>query len=137
MEAEAVNAWAQQFVAALHALDQSGEQELPRMLDLFSNDVKLTNAALKAAGIERRGVEGARSFWRQYCYTLRDASTNFHAITLGKKEAGLFWTSHGKGPDGNAITYDGATLLRYNDGGKINAFHGYYDTRELSTKAVS
>ncbi len=38
----------------------------------------------------------------------------------------------GTGRDGQALGYDGVSLLEWDADGKITFFRGYYDTRELS-----
>jgi len=125
---------AQQFIDALHALEQGGGNEVDNLVALFSGDAHLTNAVLELAGHERTGRDGARRFWTEYKSTLGQAFSTFHHVTTGDNVAGLFWTTEGSGPDGQPVKYHGATLLEFDGSGKIKFFRGYYDTRELTVK---
>lgn len=123
---------AQQFIDALHILEHGSADDVDAIVALFSDDAKLINAALKLAGEERRGTEGARTFWSEYRRTFGDAHSEFFQITANDESAGLFWTTKGTGNDGQPMEYDGVSLLVFDDAGKITLFRGYYDTRELS-----
>lgn len=114
------------FITALHALEQKGEQALAQMVDLFAPQARVSNSALSLAQEERRGREAVQAFWADYCKALRDASTTFHAVTTSEREAGLFWTTRGRDFD-----YEGASLLAFDERGRIESFRGYYDTRKL------
>jgi ketosteroid isomerase-like protein len=124
----------QAFAEALHAVDRRDEGAIERMVDLFSPQATLTNAALKLAGEERSGHEGARTFWEQYQHSFQAASTAFFELTSSARGGGLFWTTSGTDAAGDPISYDGVTLLIFDDSGKIAQFRGYYDTRELSKR---
>lgn len=123
---------AQQFIAALHTLEQGDESDADGMVAMFSDDARLTNAALKLAGKERTGRAGAQEFWSEYRRTFGAATSEFFQITTSANAAGLFWTTKGTDATGQPIEYDGVSLLVFNDEGKITLFRGYYDTRELS-----
>lgn len=122
---------AQQFIDALHTLEQGGPDDVDAIVALFSDDARLINAALKLAGEERTGQEGARTFWREYRRTFGEARSEFFQITANDESAGLFWTTKGTGNDGQPMEYDGVSLLVFDDAGQIKLFRGYYDTREL------
>jgi ketosteroid isomerase-like protein len=122
---------AQQFIDALHALEQGSENDLNGLVALFSEGAHLTNAVLELAGHERTGRQGAHRFWAEYKSTLGQAFSTFHHVTTGNSAAGLFWTTEGHAPDGQPVKYHGATLLEFDESGKIKFFRGYYDTREL------
>lgn len=123
---------AQQFAAALHAVDGREQGAIERMLALFSPEARLTNASLRLAQEERVGEAGVRAFWEHYQSSFREAATEFFTITGGEGSAGLFWTTRGADAAGAPIEYDGATLLTFDEAGKITLLRGYYDTRELS-----
>lgn len=123
---------AQKFIDALHTLEQGSDADVDGIVALFADDAQLTNAALRLAGEERRGSDGARQFWGEYRRTLGQARSEFFKVTAGDDAAGLFWTTKGTGNNGQPMEYDGSTLLVYDDDGKITLFRGYYDTRELS-----
>ena len=127
-------ALAQQFIDALHALEQGGENDADALAALFSDDAHLTNAALRLAGVERRGREAVGHFWREYKRTVGTAYSEFHQVTVNAEAAGLFWTTRITGGDGasESAAYDGTSLLVFDETGKIRFFQGYYDTRELN-----
>lgn len=122
---------AQTFIDALHTLEQGSVDDVDALVALFSDDARLINAALKLAGDERRGQDGARSFWQEYRRTFGEAYSEFFQVTTSDDAAGLFWTTKGTGNDGQPMEYDGVSLLVFDDQGKIARFRGYYDTREL------
>ena len=132
MERQQVQALAQQFIDALHALEQGDVQQVDQLVALYGDDARLTNAALKLAGDERIGQDGARQFWMEYRRTFGEAYSEFYQVTVNEEAAGLFWTTKGTGNDGQPMEYDGVSLLVFDDSGKIKLFRGYYDTRELS-----
>lgn len=74
-------ALAQQFIDALHALEQGGENEVDGLVALFSDDAQLTNAALDLAGDKRNGQDGVRRFWTEYKSTVGEAFSTFHHVT--------------------------------------------------------
>jgi ketosteroid isomerase-like protein len=123
---------ADEFIAALHALEAGEDGALERIVGLFAEDAVLTNAALKLADDERDGREGVSNFWENYRHTFREIRSEFHQITRNDEAVGLFWVASGRDAQGEAIQYDGATLLVLGDDGLISKFHGYFDTRQLS-----
>lgn len=121
-----------QFAEALHAVDRRDEGAVEQMAALFSPRARLLNAALKLAGEERTGQEGARAFWEQYQGSFQELATEFFEITGSERAAGLFWTTRGRDAAGEPVEYDGVTLLVFAEDGAIELFRGYYDTRELT-----
>jgi len=136
MDAKQANTLAQQFIDALHALERGDEKSVGDLVALYSDDAQITNAALKLAGKERHGQDGAHEFWTEYRRTFKDIYSDFAQVTTNDKSVGLFWTAKGTGTEGKPIEYDGVTLLVFNEDGKIKQFRGYYDTRSLD-KTVS
>jgi hypothetical protein len=134
MDSQRTRELAQAFAEALHAVDRHEEGAIEQMIAKYGPEARLTNAALKLAGEEHRGPDGARTFWEQYQNSFREASTEFFELTSSERGAGLFWTTRGTDAAGDAFTYDGVTLLIFDDAGLINLFRGYYDTRELSKR---
>ena len=132
MDRQQAEQLAQQFIDALHALEQGDVHQVDQLVALYSDDARLTNAALKLAGQDRTGQDGARQFWTEYRRTFGEAYSDFFQVTVSDTAAGLFWTTKGTGNDGQPMEYDGVSLLVFDDQGKIKLFRGYYDTRELS-----
>lgn len=128
---------ADQFIEALHTLEDGSADDTGAIVALYADDARLLNAALKLAGQERRGREGVEQFWREYRGTFGKARSEFFQITINEESAGLFWTTKGTDSDGQPLEYDGVSLLVFNDQGKITLFRGYYDTRELSKQIVA
>ena len=129
--ADEIGTAVERFIDVLHRLEGDDEGAVAEMADLFSDDARLENAALDLAGEERNGREGARHFWSEYRRTFKEARSDFHQITLNERAAGLFWTTRGAGNNGQPVEYDGASLLIFDDAGRITRFRGYYDTRAL------
>lgn len=124
----------QRFTEALHAVDAGEEGAIERMVELYSPEARLTNAAMKLVGEERHGHDGVRQFWEEYQHTFREARTEFFDVTGSERSAGLFWTTRGADATGQSFEYDGVSLLVFGDDDLIETFRGYYDTRELSRK---
>lgn len=131
MEQQQAQQLAQQFIDALHKLEQGSDNDVDDLVAMYSNDARLINAALKLAGEERKGQDGAREFWREYRRTFGEAYSDFFQVMTNDEAVGLFWTTKGTGNDGQPMEYDGVSLLVFNGEGKIQLFRGYYDTREL------
>ena len=125
---------AQQFIDALHALEQGSQDDVAPIVALFAEKTRITNAALQLTGKEENGLEGAMRFWSEYKKTLGDCFSTFHHVTNDDNAAGLFWTTKGVDLDGKTVQYDGVSLLEYGEDGKISFFRGYYDTRDLTVK---
>ncbi|MCU0491287.1 MAG: nuclear transport factor 2 family protein [Chloroflexaceae bacterium] len=123
---------AQQFIAALHTLEQGGPEDVDAIVALFHPEARLTNAAMKLVGEERTGEEGVREFWVQYRRMFGEIFSEFYQVTANQEAAGLFWTTKGTDNEGKPMEYDGVSLLVFGEDGKIKLFRGYYDTRQLS-----
>ena len=122
---------AKRFAEALHALDDDAGA-LEGMVELFSEQAALTNAATELTGDSFDGRDGARTFWTEYRAQFEEAETEFHHVTAGEDgSAGLFWSTRGKAASGESLDYAGATLLVFDGDGQVERFHGYYDTRQL------
>ena len=135
METTQTEAKAQDFIDALHALEQGGNDAADQIVTLFAADATLRNSALDIKGQEAKGSDEILQFWVEYKETLGQVESKFHHITLSANAAGLFWTTTGQRPNGEAINYHGATLLQFNSSGLIEFFRGYYDTHQLTVKA--
>ncbi len=90
MDAKQANTLAQQFISALHALEQGHEKAVEGLVALYSGDAQRTNAALKLAGKEHRGQGGAHAFRTEYRRTFKDIYSNFVQVTTNEEAAGLF-----------------------------------------------
>ncbi|MBC8075203.1 MAG: nuclear transport factor 2 family protein [Chloroflexales bacterium] len=128
---------AQRFIDALHDLEQNGAERVEGIVALFSDDAKLTNAALARTNDGYEGRDGVKTFWTEYRKQFGQVLSNFSHVTSSDDAAGLFWRTEGTYADGAPMGYDGVSLLVFNDEGKISSFRGYYDTRELNRMVAS
>lgn len=124
----------QQFIDALHALEDGGVEQVDGIVALFAPDARLLNAALKLAGKEYEGHDGATKFWTEYRKAFGKARSEFFQVTGNDESAGLFWTTKGTDTDGEPMEYDGVSLLVFNADEQITLFRGYYDTRQIERK---
>lgn len=135
MESAQVRERAQEFIDALHALEQAegeGAAEIGRMVELYAGDGRITNSALRLHEDDRTGKDGAREFWSEYKRTLGKGYSEFHQVAVNEEAAGLFWVTKIHRDGSGEASYDGTTLLVFDGDGKIKHFQGYYDTRQLN-----
>jgi ketosteroid isomerase-like protein len=137
MEHTQIEAKAREFIDALHTLEQGSDGDADQIVMLYTEDATLSNSALDNKGREMKGRDEILQFWVEYKATLGQVESKFHHVTLSDNAAGLFWTTEGQNPAGDAVHYHGATLLQFNSEGLIEFFRGYYDTRELTVKSES
>ena len=135
MEHSQIEAKAQEFIDALHQLEKGSADDANQLAALYADDAVLANSALDNKGREMEGRDDILKFWVEYKATLGEVYSDFHHVNTSSDCAGLFWTTKGQNPDGKEINYHGATLLVFNEEGKISFFRGYYDTRELVMKS--
>ena len=129
-----IQSQAQTFIDALHKLEQGDAGDVAALVALYADDATINNSALDNKDSEIKGTDEITKFWTEYKETLGEVFSKFHHITTSDDAAGLFWTTEGTNPAGDQVHYHGATLLQFNDDGKIEFFRGYYDTRELTVK---
>jgi ketosteroid isomerase-like protein len=120
---------AEAFIDALHSLEDGNANNVEQMIELFADDARLTNAALR--GRELSGTEGIRQFWTEYRQTFGAVHSEFSHVLVDEEAAGLFWRTQGTHRDGQPIDYHGVSLLELSEDGRIRFFRGYYDTGEL------
>ena len=135
METPQIQVKAQEFIDALHTLEQGSVDDANQLAALYSENATLRNSALDNKGAEVKGIDQILRFWVEYKETLGDVVSKFHHVTASEDAAGLFWTTSGKNPAGDDVNYHGSTLLQFGAEGKIEFFRGYYDTRELVIKS--
>ncbi|NML13824.1 nuclear transport factor 2 family protein [Azohydromonas caseinilytica] len=128
---------AQRFIQALHQLEDQGDAALDGLLGLFADDACLRNPILQREHQERRGRNDIANFWRQYRGSFGDIHSEFSEVTANDHAAGLFWRSRGTDSSGKPVEYDGVTLLRLGEDGRIADFQGYFDSRDVVVGARS
>ena len=115
------------FIEALHRVERDGGAAVDALVQLFADDAVVVNAMTRRGQDDRRGPEAIHSFWQQYAATLGRGQSEFAHVTVGDGAAGLFWTTH----DDRGARYDGATLLEFDEAGRIRLLRGYYDPEEF------
>lgn len=128
---------ADRFIEQLHRLEDGDPLVAEQIADMFADDAELTNSVMEREGGARRGRGEIAEFWRQYVSAFGDIRSDFYDVTTSDHSAGLFWKSTGKSPSGEALSYDGVSLLAFDDEGKIARFQGFFDSRQLSLHGTS
>ncbi len=120
---------AQEFIDALHALEEGGEIE--SLLAQFAEDAELTNVNLQEP---MRGAEGVRKFWEDYRSLFSEVYSEFSRVVVQGNDAALEWSSKGKLAANDAsFQYDGVSMLTYREG-KVASFRGYFDQLALTKR---
>jgi ketosteroid isomerase-like protein len=133
MDGQQIRSLADRFVGQLQELEQ-GDIECARALaELFSEDAELTNSIIEADGAKTRrgGREEIAQFWREYRESFQAIRSEFIDITASDHSAGLFWTSDGSSADGHPLHYEGVSLLKFDESGKIKNFKAYFDRAQM------
>ena len=113
----------QQFIEALHALEESSDLE--RMVRLFDDSAEISNPMDTSP---HRGQEGARRFWRTYRDSFEKIHSDFSQIVESDNAAMLEWTSRGVLRGDRPIDYSGVSVLEMQNG-KVHRFRTYFDAR--------
>lgn len=129
--ADQTQAVAQRFIHALNGLEDRGDAALDELLGLFADDATLRNPIIQREHHDYRGREGIADFWRQYRGSFGEIHSDFAEVTANDHAAGLFWHSRGTDKNGQPVEYDGVTLLRLDESGRIADFQGYFDSRDV------
>lgn len=115
----------QAFVDALSTLEKDGDTD--KIVACFADDAEVF------ALVDRRrhtGQDGVTSFWAEYRREFDKIESTFSNISVEGNLAVLEWTGKGTvaGDDAREISYDGCSILHFNDDGKITRFRTYYDS---------
>lgn len=126
---------ANRFIEQLHRLEDGDMAVADQLADMFADTAELTNPAIERNGRSLlHGRDRIAAFWRQYSDTFGEIHSEFFDVTTSDHSAGLFWRSTGTNPSGEALEYDGVSLLVFDQTGKIARFQGFFDTRRLAIK---
>ncbi|NUO62890.1 MAG: SnoaL-like domain-containing protein [Gemmatimonadaceae bacterium] len=115
------------FVAALHALEESGDVE--GIVSLFDESAEISNPNDL---VPHRGAEGARHFWRAYRDSFEEIHSDFSRIVEREGTAMLEWTSTGR-IHGHPVTYAGVSVVEMADG-RVKRFRAYFDPAKLEAQ---
>ncbi len=114
--------WVEQFIDALHALEDGGDVE--PLLAQFSPRAAVWNLARPEP---QKGEEAIRRFWEGYRAQFDRVHSTFERIITGDGQAALEWHAEGTlAQGGRELSYRGVTLLKRGEDG-IEEFAGYYD----------
>lgn len=139
MEPNRTRQLADRFIERLLRFEEQGAEALEDLVALFADDADIVNPALYHAGRSRVGPDELRRFWLTYRDTLGEAHSEFERVTTSEDAAGLFWTTRASGHEGvssNAIAYDGATALVFDEEGRIRHFRAYFNFDDLAHPAA-
>lgn len=126
---------ADRFIAELHRVESGDEAGVDNLVDMFSDDAKLTNPVIQRKKGQRSGRDEIADFWREYRASMGDAHSEFFDVTASDHSAGLFWRTRGTNAAGQNLEYEGVTLLMFDDNGKIASFKGFFDSQEMTFAA--
>ena len=116
------------FAAALQDLENGGEVD-GFVAAVFADDVELFRPETDQ---QVQGTSGAKAFWTQYLSQFEQISSTFTRVTEDGDIGVLEWQSNGRVAGGAAISYRGASLLDFDDQGRIRRFSTYFDTAQFA-----
>ena len=116
------------FAAALQDLENGGEVD-GFVSAVFTDDVELFRPETDQ---QVQGTSGARTFWTQYLSQFEQISSTFTRVAEDGNLGVLEWTSNGRVAGGAAISYRGASVLEFDDQGRVRRFSTYFDTAKFA-----
>ncbi len=128
---------AESFIAALQRVENDEPASLEQIVELFAESAELTNPAIEREGDARKGREQIARFWENYKASFQEIRSEFFKVTANENSAGLFWRSTGSHVSGDPLSYEGVSLLDFDEQGKIVRFKGFYDSQEVAIKITS
>jgi ketosteroid isomerase-like protein len=118
------------FIAALRALEESGDVE--SMVALYTEDAETSGPTDR---VPHQGREGARAFWRMYRDSFEEITSSFTNVVVGPDGTVMLeWTSEGRALTGGRVGYAGVSVVEMRDG-RVRRFRTYFDTRDLELPA--
>jgi alkyl sulfatase BDS1-like metallo-beta-lactamase superfamily hydrolase len=116
--------WVQQFIDALHTLEQNDDQS--PMMQLYADDCELWTLTHKEP---LQGKAEIGKFWETYRKNFEFINSEFVRVIESEGRAALEWQAKGSlSNNGSGITYWGVTILDFN-GSQITRFASYYDMK--------
>ncbi len=117
---------AEKFIAALAELEANRDVET--MTGLYTENSEIGNIVTDSGN--HRSSKGAREFWTNYRDTFGEVKSEFRNKIFSGDAVALEWTTEGTNNNGQAIKYDGVSILE-TDGEKITRFFAYFNPTEL------
>lgn len=135
MDQQQARQLAQQFIDQLHQVEDGSPASIDTLVGMFSDDAELSNTVIQNQKGCLVGRDNIARFWREYASSFGSIHSDFFDVTTSDHSAGLFWRSSGTGQSGLPVSYEGVSLLMFDDAGKIRQFRGYFDPRQTQSKA--
>ena len=117
---------AEQFIAALREVEESGNAEAMR--PLHAADAEVSNVTMTEPD---RGPDGAVHFWSKYRESFTRVHSEFRNIVESDDAALLEWTTDATTAAGVSTRYDGVSVLEFGDG-RIRRFRAYFNPVALA-----
>ncbi|MCP9492937.1 MAG: nuclear transport factor 2 family protein [Pyrinomonadaceae bacterium MAG19_C2-C3] len=121
---------ADKFVEALRGLEDN--RDLEAIVGLYAEGCEVGNVV---APEKFHGAEGARKFWTTYRDTFGEVKSEFRNVFATEQRAALEWVTDGTSTNGEAIHYEGVTLLEIN-GDRVTRSRAYFDAGGLGRQIV-
>ncbi len=121
---------AEKFVEALKKLE--AERDVETIVETFADSAEIGNVV---SPHKFQGRDGAREFWTKYRETFGDMKSDFRNIFAGENRAALEWTTTGTSSKGDAIEYEGVSILEI-EADKVTRFHAYFNAGDLGRQIV-
>ncbi len=119
---------AARFIQALEQLERDGR--LDDLVALYRDDATIGNVL---EPLPLQGRNGARNFWTMYRNTFKEVRSAFRNVIADERRAALEWTCKAKGRHGQAIVYEGVTVLDFQDGMIVRSW-AYFDGAGLGAQ---
>lgn len=121
---------AQSFIDALHSLEADGDPG--PLVERYADDCEVENIT----GMSRlRGRDGARRFWTEYRELFDAVRSTFRNVIVADGRAALEWTVEGTARKGDAVEYEGVTILEFRDD-RIARSMTYFDPGRLGRQTL-
>lgn len=121
---------ADKFIAALHKLEE--ERDLETIVAVHAEEVEVGNIVSPE---KFHGRDGAREFWTKYRATFGEVHSTFRNVIRADDRAALEWTTEGTSSDGQAVKYDGVSILEIS-GDQVTRFRAYFDAGNLGRQVT-
>lgn len=117
---------AEKFIEALAELEESRDAE--NIAALYAEESETGNVVTRDE--KYHSVDGAKEFWTNYRDTFGEVKSEFRNKVYDGDTAALEWTTTGTNKNGQAVKYDGVSILE-TDGEKIRRFFAYFNPTDL------
>lgn len=118
-----------QFIEGLQHLERTGDPE--PLLATYADQAETSNVVTDRT---YDGRQGASEFWHHYRGAFGEVRSSFRNVIVADGRAALEWQTDGTDPHGDAIGYDGVSILELSGDGdtaKITRFRAFFDPIHL------